>query len=345
MRRHRVTTLFAVLAAAVLATAPLPTAGPAAAVAPLAATATPHPDPCAPGTEQSLNVTTSAAAVMRPFPGEEQGLIPGLAAGLVPAIRHPLGAGLTRLQRLLRERQLARLTRGLTEAMLPRAVTVPVVVHVVSADGTRATGDVTDEMVRRQVEVLNEAYAGKQGGVPTPFSFRLDAINRVVEPRWANITYDSAAEREMKRELRRGGRGTLNVYVGRLATRVAGWSTFPKDGGDAGDGVVLLSETLPGGQVRRYNEGDTAVHEVGHWLNLYHTFEGGCADDGDHVADTPATAVAAVGCPDGQDSCRERPGADPIHNFLDYSQDECMYEFTPGQVLRMRRSWVAYRAD
>jgi len=85
------------------------------------------------------------------------------------------------------------------------------------------------------------------------------------------------------------------------------------------------------------------THEIGHWLGLYHTFEGGCNGKGDHVKDTPAHRVN-YSCGKGQDSCKKKDGLDPIRNFMNYTPDSCMRTFTPGQFERMVSHWREYRS-
>jgi Pregnancy-associated plasma protein-A len=223
------------------------------------------------------------------------------------------------------------------------AITIPVVVHVISSDTARANGYLPDNLINDQITILNNSYAGQYGGVATAFRFQLQSIDHVVNPAWYPIINGSSAEKQMKAALRQGGAGTLNIYTGLLSDNLLGWATFPARKLNTYDGVVILAESVPGGTEAPYNEGDTATHEIGHWLNLYHTFQNGCSKSGDQVADTPAEQSSAFGCPTGRDTCAAS-GVDPIHNFMDYTDDSCMFEFTAGQAQRMLDGWTAYRA-
>jgi hypothetical protein len=193
-------------------------------------------------------------------------------------------------------------------------VTVPVVFHVVSKGSGIENGDVPTKMLRDQLDVLNASFAGAagEGAANTPFRFTLMAVTRTVNAEWFNAGFGSEAEREMKTALRVGGPDVLNFYVTNAGGVYLGWATFPQsyESDPLRDGVVVLYSSLPGGSLVPYNEGDTGTHEVGHWLGLYHTFQGGCgAIFNDFVSDTPAERSPASRCPVGRDSC-PAPGVD-----------------------------------
>ena len=111
------------------------------------------------------------------------------------------------------------------------------------------------------------------------------------------------------------------------------------------DGVVVFYRSLPGGGLFPYHLGDTLIHEVGHWLNLPHTFTNGCKSPGDFVDDTPFEREPAFACPIGRDTCKGPgyDGVDPVRNYMDYSDDSCMDHFTAGQIERMLASYDLYR--
>jgi hypothetical protein len=222
--------------------------------------------------------------------------------------------------------------------------TVPTWVHVVS-DGE--IGNVSDRAIRDQIQVLNMTFGGFEGGVATGFSFELAGITRTDNADWH---YGSiSAERPMKRALHRGGDDTLNMYLTTAGPYLC-WAYLPdvtEKGNSYLDGVVIDWESLRGVSdtyAGRYDQGETATHEVGHWLNLEHTFFGGCNAKGDFVDDTPPERTPTSGCPADKDTCSD-PGLDPIHNYMDYSYDTCYTEFTAGQTARMQDAWLFWRAS
>jgi hypothetical protein len=226
------------------------------------------------------------------------------------------------------------------------SIEIDVWFHVITS-GTN--GDVSDTQITQQIAVLNDAFDGDgdEGIIDTPYVFNLAGITRTDNAAWYTGCYGSA-ESAMKSSLHVGDARTLNIYSCRPSSGILGFATFPSSYASQPllDGVVILDESMPGGTAAPYNEGDTATHEVGHWLGLYHTFQGGCNGSGDYVADTPAERSAAYGCPIGRDSCTGRKlpvEADPIHNFMDYTDDYCMFEFTEGQALRAYEQSSVYR--
>lgn len=217
--------------------------------------------------------------------------------------------------------------------------TISVYFHVINKGTGVANGDVTTAMITNQINVLNNAYAG------TGWSFTLVNTNRTTNTSWFNNCATTSTESAIKNALRQGTADDLNVYTCNPSGGLLGWATFPSsyNGNPKNDGVVILYSSLPGGSAAPYNLGDTATHEIGHWMGLYHTFQGGCNGTGDSVSDTPAEKSPAFGCPSGRDTCRNKPGLDPITNFMDYTDDSCMFQFTSGQDSRMDSQFTTYR--
>ncbi len=233
-------------------------------------------------------------------------------------------------------------------ALAPGSVVVPTQFHVITDHAlSREERSRQERLVAAQLQVLNAAFSGATSAdaAKTGLRFQLVDIDYTVDGGWATMRYGSAEERAAKNALREGGAGTLNVYSANSGDGLLGWATFPREyrTRPGRDGVVILDESMPGGSAAPYNEGDTLTHEVGHWAALYHTFQGGCSASNDFVADTPKEKVPAFGCPGGSDSCNQ-PGLDPVRNFMDYSDDDCMDQFTPDQARRMSDAWQHYRA-
>ncbi|KAG5978986.1 hypothetical protein E4U55_005685 [Claviceps digitariae] len=222
------------------------------------------------------------------------------------------------------------------------SVQVNVYMHSVSAT---SNGLLSAATFQKQFDVLAADYA------PSGFRMNLANTTTTVKPKWSNLS-NIYNEEEMKRALRQGTYRDLNLYfVDQIdEDKSLGMCRLPLEvvKGDEFfflDGCLIQAGTVPGGnQPPAWNMGKTVTHETGHWLGLFHTFEGGCTNPGDLIADTPASDSPTKGCPVNRDSCPKMAGLDPIHNYMDYSDDSCYEGFTKGQILRMHSQWQRYRA-
>lgn len=216
-------------------------------------------------------------------------------------------------------------------------VSVPIAFHVIT--DSSGAGDVPMSQINSQVDVLNLAYA------PHGFSFTLFSVDVTANNSWYRAGPDTFEETQMKNSLAIDPANTLNVYTSSPTGGLLGWATFPwyYDESDTRHGVVILNESVPGGSAAPFNEGDTLTHEVGHYLGLFHTFQGGCQRPGDYLRDTPAERTPTSGCPASKDTCAQQQGLDPIHNYMDYSDDFCMTEFTRMQRRLMNWATSRYR--
>ena len=226
-------------------------------------------------------------------------------------------------------------------------VSITVNFHVIRS--STGSGDVSDTRLNSQIATLNAAYNGRG------FTFVRGTTDRTNNGTWYTMQPGTTAEQQAKYHFTgmssNNPNYVLNFYTAAPGGGLLGWATFPWNlsGNPRMDGVVILHSSINGGSSSPYNLGDTGVHEVGHWLGLYHTFQSGCGTgnnttSGDRVADTAAEASAASGCPTGRDTC-SYSGADPITNFMDYTTDSCMNTFTVGQANRMVSMAATYRPN
>lgn len=238
-----------------------------------------------------------------------------------------------------KNRELSEETRGNYTSRLLKDGDIKVVFHIIYEERRGVQeGNIPLEWIERQMVVLNKAYEG------SGFSFSRADIPGTVEGengilRHASNKYYTGCynqDSRMKADYAVDPANNLNVYTCSPSGGTLGYAYYPDSWpeNDYHHGCVVLDESLPGGSASPYNLGQTLTHEVGHYLGLRHTFSGGCDGDGDLVDDTPAEASAAYGCPTGRDTCPSE-GEDPIYNFMDYTDDDCMDHFTQGQVTRM----------
>lgn len=231
-------------------------------------------------------------------------------------------------------------------------IEVPVAFHIIQNSSGKNT--VTLEQLNQQIDALNAGFAGVA-------VFSLSSVETSVNDGWFECQYASEPYNQMIANLHAGDARTLNVYLYE-PYRVTpgdslGYSGYPWEysSDPENDGISLAYNTVPGSSDARYNQGKTLVHEAGHWLGLFHTFEppdpssplsasnNGCKGRGDWISDTPAEKVAHYSCSKRRDTCPSK-GFDPLSNYMNYTDDPCLTEFTPRQLARVRKMWSVYRA-
>ncbi|MBK9637756.1 MAG: T9SS type A sorting domain-containing protein [Bacteroidetes bacterium] len=244
-------------------------------------------------------------------------------------------------------------------------VTIPVVIHVVY---NTASQNISDAQINSQMSILNADFRKLNSDIsllPAVFSglaadceiqFCLaqrdpsgNATNGIVRK---STTVTSFSSNDNIKRNANGGSDAwpsasyLNIWVGNLSGGLLGYAQFP--GGTAStDGVVILHSGFgnTGTAAYPFNKGRTATHEIGHWLNLRHIW-GDASCGNDQVTDTPTQQTSNFGCPSFPHvTCSNGPNGDLHMNYMDYTDDACMYMFTAGQKTRMLASLNTTRAS
>lgn len=233
-------------------------------------------------------------------------------------------------------------------------INIPVVVHVVYKTSAQ---NISDAQINSQIAVLNEDY-NSQNADKTKLP--ANSFQTVASPGF-NVNFYLAQTIRKSTKTRsfstndavkyssRGGDNVvnparnLNLWVCNLGGGLLGYGQFP-GGKAATDGVVILYSAFgsrakyPGGTyLSTFDLGRTGTHEIGHWMNLRHIWgdDNGACTGSDLVADTPNQGNANYGCPSyPKVSCNNGPKGDMFMNFMDYTDDVCMYTFSAGQQAR-----------
>jgi hypothetical protein len=265
-----------------------------------------------------------------------------------PALVEKMNAVEAHTQQILRGQ-----ASGATTAAITGTITIPVYVHVLYNTG-KPQENISNAQIQSQIAVMNEDFSATNADrTKTPAEFSGLVANTEIQFTWntANIirkgtTKTSWGTRDAMKSSKKGGSnpvaGYLNIWICEIGGGILGYAQFP--GGSAATDGVVIGPNYFGSSSKGtgfylsapYDKGRTATHEVGHWLNLRHIWgDGPCSAD-DFVADTPLAAGASYGCPAYPKNSCPAAGNDMTMNYMDYTDDLCMYMFSLGQKSRMR---------
>lgn len=263
-------------------------------------------------------------------------------------------------------------------------LTIPVAVHIIHGGGNE---DIPDAQVLQGIEDLNDAFAntgayhhadGVDAGIrfclarQDPNGIATTGITRVLAGGGLTEMVMEVNDLDVKSFDRWDPERYLNIWLVReiasqaMGSGVAGYAYFPSSHGGPEDGIVNEARWFGSST----DNSKVHIHEVGHYLGLYHTFEGGCTNndclmDGDHVCDTPPDGSSgAVPCgiavntcttdaDDGSPNNPFRPVAqgglgdspDLFEDYMDYGLQSCQHLFTAGQADRMNAMLNTARAS
>lgn len=260
-------------------------------------------------------------------------------------------------------------------------IRIPVVVHVLFHTDQE---NIEMDQIESQISAMNRDYRlqnADRSQIPTPFrTFATDTLIEfglaVRDPQGnpttgvtrtqtskASFPYDDNdrdATTKLDQLVKFDGFGKsawprdsyLNLWTCTIENSLLGYAQFP-GGAAATDGVVISNRAFGSTGIARapFNLGRTAVHEVGHWLNLLHIWgddRGGCSrsdnvDDTPNQADSNGSSVRISSFP--HITCDNGPNGDMFMNYMDYVDDDTMFMFTAGQLKRMNATLAGARAS
>jgi len=230
-------------------------------------------------------------------------------------------------------------------------IEIPVIVNVLF----RNTGEnISSTQIQSQIDVLNEDFNNTNADrdlIPAEFlpvqanvgiRFVLSGVVRKATKKTSWSTNDAMKKSKSGGIDPTSPSTTLNMWSCNMGGGILGYAQFP-GGSLATDGVVILYNAFGrlGNVVSPFNKGRTATHEVGHWLNLRHIW-GDAICGTDLVNDTPQANTANYGCPayPSKSTCTGNP-TEMTMNYMDYTDDACMYMFSNGQNSRMQAVFAA----
>lgn len=229
------------------------------------------------------------------------------------------------------------------EVRVNQPVTIPVWYHVIHSGNT---GLLTAQQIQAQFDQTNLDFSGREnpsipGAVAMDITFSFAGSTFTDNAQWFSDI--DRYETQIKNAVAVDNRNNFNQYFGNFGAGLLGFCYFPNSFAESSNmhGCMNLYSSIPGGSSTNYNQGKTTTHETGHGIGLFHTFQGGC-NGGDQVADTCNQASPTNGCPSSRDSCG-RGCPDPINNYMDYSFDRCMTQFTAGQNQRANQQLFTFR--